>query len=439
MLLLCSSVSFAKKNWIDKEILKCSQSQWPIRAKLDGKLGVSCKEGSDFPKMLDSESYCLSSRYFTIVENINDTPLCFKDWKNQLKTPSDRATLLRAATVYWHLHYALKYVQSSPWLQELSTSLGETSLLIRINQNMGKSENTDDYIHFNEDETVSVNNGSLSIGPSAFSESIVDPIDESRIYQAWGREIWFFVPKKIGEKSTLELIGNQLATPQLKKQISEPLLLTGLNGAVQDSALAATNKFYRLFQYNPVTHLAGMGVAVGITEIAPELVKLLGKTYKDHYLLDAAMFPEVIYHEFFHILMGDKMGFAESSMVNEGAANYFAYVISFEKNLLSGGSKKDVKGYSPKAMLSAANLSYNLTMEQEEEAIFGSLAYSYFLKLHELDGSILLRYLGLERYEIGREFTLSLLAKNLSIYAKDILKNESLYQKIKTLNASMGL
>ena len=72
---------------------------------------------------------------------------------------------------------------------------------------------------------------------------------------------------------------------------------------------------------------------------------LQGKSY----LLDTSFIPEIVYHEFAHIALSDKLTLSHSSPVNEGMADFFAASIANSSTLAD-----KVKDYAESRLINQA-------------------------------------------------------------------------------------
>jgi len=356
------------------KVKKCSETELPYRTRIKNKLSFSCVKISALPDLANSKN-CFDGSFFKVVHSSSDQAICFtSDWKN--KTPLEISRLVRATTAYIHLNKAKNYFSNHPiYAKNIQT---ETyPITIRIDQENGY------YAPTRFDLKTKVVNGAMTIAPSEHRETINDVFGNE--LPAWNKEIWFNKPSIVKTTGSLEEIGNMLNTRNVKNAIAFPFYFSEISEFLQTSVRAMQSEYYKKFEYNPMSHLIQLSLLQGIVEVLPQIVKLAGKPFKKKLMLDTAMFPEIIYHEYTHVVFGNYFDYYQFSALNEGIANYYASVIAGYDDL-AGGSKNDYRGYNVKNVQKENIEKYSPEQEYSETYIFGTFTYSYFKRLERLIG-----------------------------------------------------
>jgi hypothetical protein len=231
--------------------------------------------------------------YFKIVEARGSDPIRF----------DDPELGQRAAHVYYHLMLSRNY-----FVNELNSSYVRNLAPVIVRLNM-----TDTFFHeFHWGHERFANNYN--------NAETIPPSNHMRYpgVQPWNNEIWFRPMKKIKAKSSLQRAGELLDSSEYKKHIRNNYIETSILNTVAKTAISGSvaSATYEL-QY-----LLAM---VTFVEGLPKLYKFLGKLFKRKMALDTAMIPEIIYHEFAHVALYDKLNFDGKTPVVEGLANFFAY------------------------------------------------------------------------------------------------------------------
>lgn len=256
--------------------------------------------------------------YFKIVKGKSNEPIAFTD--------SDRGLILRAASVYHHLSRARKF-----WIDEMGVeSLKEMDkVVVRLEI----TNLFDEQGHFAHDNRSPQFNNALSI-PAGESPDWV-PAERQR---KWNKEIWFRPMKKI-ETKDLPGIGPNPLTVSLKA-LEEPFINYTRN---QFNQSLIEHIFYPSYAANPfwmdVIRFAG---TIALTKAIIEGSKYADRLFVEkYYYLDTALVPEVIYHEYAHLVLSDALAMTHSTPVVEGMADYFAAAMAKKKRIYA-----PVKGYS---------------------------------------------------------------------------------------------
>jgi hypothetical protein len=211
---------------------------------------------------------------------------------------------LKAATAYYHLSEARKYftdVVHSQYVKDLP------QLTIRIDFKNVFNE----LGHFANDNLDPQFNNALSIpaGRGYAPKNIPQ----------WGNEIWFRPAKDIhldeieltSVKSSFALFRNQTHMMNFNQFFTSLLLKTNLETSARKLLLSSV-------------------IVEAIYQSSDFTSSLFERKI---YRLDSALVPEIIYHEFSHIALSDRLLLTHSTPVNEGLADYFAGKISKSKKL----------------------------------------------------------------------------------------------------------
>jgi hypothetical protein len=216
---------------------------------------------------------------------------------------------VRAATTYLHLTRARQYFihhVKSAYVANLP------KMTIRIDHSNAFSE----LGHFANDALDPQFNNALSVpAGSGYAPRNVKP---------WGMEIWFRPMKHVNIKDIqVRDVGIQefnALMGNFRNQIhmqSFSKFLTNLILSVTDPS-ADVKPFS---QENLIRTVgASLMLELGIRSVEP-LSKALARKW---YWLDTAMVPEIIYHEYSHIALSDRLVLSHSTAVIEGMADFFA-------------------------------------------------------------------------------------------------------------------
>lgn len=301
--------------------------------------------------------------YFKVVHASGDAPIRFDD--------ADHEVVRRAATVYYHMSNA-RTVFDHFSLRD-RTGLRQ-KMVIRIDQEQGYS----DVNHFDPRPEMREYNASRIIPPS-------DPFMLAKGVQPWGYEIWFRKAKVQKRPSQMSLMAGQMNSRQFKSMLMGQLLYSDMVSITQSALMGF---------FNPVDHLISMSFSIGLSELIPQSIGLIGKHVHQRYYLDSAMIPEIAIHEFSHIALAPVFGLKRSTALNEGFANYLAWRVTHLEKLGARAGPFN-RSDAPKSALTHAK--YSFDQEMLKQAAYGSFTFSL---LYELDralgpegGEILIRSL----------------------------------------------
>jgi hypothetical protein len=269
------------------------------------------------PDLISNDSF--DGKFFKIVKGKSNEAIKFDD--------QDRELILKAANVYWHLSKARSF-----WSEEVKAPFIETmaKMIVRIElTNVYDSQG-----HFANDNRDPQHNNALSI-PAGVTP---DWVPEDR-KDSWGNEIWFRPLKKIDVSHLASTLGPNPLT-QMFTSFEQPMLEFAQSRFTQS---ILERMFYTTYSsgsiYQDIGTFAGTwAVTRAVIEASKHMDKLFIEKY---YYLDTAMVPEVIYHEFAHIVLSDSLALTHSTPVIEGMADYFAAIQSKKKKVYG-----KIPGYS---------------------------------------------------------------------------------------------
>ncbi len=241
-------------------------------------------------------------KYFQIVKGKGKYPISFRD--------TDKETVLKAANTYYHLSQAREY-----WLNKIGSDRPHQlpKLIVRIEI----SNLFDDQGHYAHDNRDPQFNNALSI-PAGQTP---DWVPEGR-EDAWGPEIWFR-PKKVIDTQTLPNTLGPNPLTQILTALEHPVINYARN-QLQTSMIERI--FYPSYSsgslQNDILRFAG---TIALTRFLISSSKRMDPLFMEKWFyLDTAMVPEVVYHEYAHIVLADHLKISHSTPVLEGLADYFA-------------------------------------------------------------------------------------------------------------------
>jgi len=259
----------------------------------------------EFVELNDLESEdSFDGKYFKIVLSKSNEAIKFDDEYS-----------FKAATVYYHLTKARNY-----FIERIKSE--HVKKLEKITVRLEISHVFNEVGHFAHDNLAKEYNNALSV-PSGkgFPAKNVAP---------WGPEIWFRPSLEVHVrdlgfsdsndqliKSSLHDFRNQTHLSNFRNFLFQ--LIFSVNAGQTEYFL---NSVFRLVQSSVIMEF--------LYQTSDEAAQFFSRKI---YKLDSAMVPEIIYHEYSHIALSDKMELTHSSPVNEGFADYFASKIAHSKEL----------------------------------------------------------------------------------------------------------
>lgn len=244
--------------------------------------------------------------YYKIVKGKSKTAISFKD--------PDADLVLKAATVYYHLTRARRF-----WIESLSSGvpLSIPKIIVRLEI----TNLFDELGHFAHDNRDPQYNNALSIPAGETPEWV--PADRK---DKWNQEIWFRPRKTIDTRTLPNTSGPNPVTLALQS-MDRTFVNYSQNQFTQN---VMEHIFYPQFTSNSLQHdvLVFVGT-IALTKAVLAASKRMDRLFLERWFyLDTAMVPEVIYHEYAHVILSDKLEMTHSTPVVEGMADYFAALLS---------------------------------------------------------------------------------------------------------------
>jgi hypothetical protein len=252
-------------------------------------------------------------QFFKIVQGKGDNAVSFD---------ADKELVLKAATTYHHLTIARNYFVNQVQSKFVSSL---PKMVIRIDHKNQFSE----LGHFAHDNLSPQFNNALTIpgGKGLASRGVVP----------WETEIWFRPSKKV---HISELNTNNLGSLQIKSVLREFRNQTHMQ-TFQRFLAQSVNIFLNggNLSADQVVRTAGSSV---LMEFGYQFIDPISKvTSRKWYMLETALVPEIIYHEYAHAALSDHLVLSHSSAIIEGMADFFAGQIAKSPKLA-----KHIKKYN---------------------------------------------------------------------------------------------
>lgn len=273
-------------------------------------------EKEELDNLESNESF--DGKYFKLVLGKNKEAISL--------TEKDEKILVKAASVYYHLSKAREF-----WVTRMQSQVAVEMPKIVVRLEI--TNVFDELGHFAHDNRNPQYNNALSV-PEGETPSRVPANKQDK----WGKEIWFRPKKNILSKDLPTAGPNPITTSLMA--LENPVL-----GFLQDqfNLQLMQNFFYPSYVGRPVSN----DVVQLIGTYALLKVIIHGSKYADplfmdkYYYLDSAMVPEIVVHEYNHMVLSDHLAMTHSTPVNEGMSDYFVAVMSKKKKIYA-----KVRGHS---------------------------------------------------------------------------------------------
>jgi hypothetical protein len=285
--------------------------------------------------------------FFKIVKGKSENAIGFND---------DKALVMRAATVYYHLTIARNY-----FIDKIKSTF--VSKIPKLTIRLEHTNKFNELGHFANDNLDPQYNNALSI-----------PAGEgmpSKNVGPWGTEIWFRPSQKIYIRETNSSSGSSeflgLIT-SYRKQIHMQTLQRFLTTSIQ--------AFSSPYAKNPLTidnliRTVGSSVIIESSyQLYDPIMKLFTRKW---YWLDTAIIPEIIYHEYSHVALSDYLVLSHSTPVIEGMADFFAGQIANSPKLAMHIKKYNTYNGKNALRKNAYNLDFELNDYANTDFVFGLL------------------------------------------------------------------
>lgn len=240
--------------------------------------------------------HAFESRYFKIVLGTSDQAISTFE--------KDRAILLKAASVYYHLYKARRFYLNTLKLQKLKKMKQITVRLDLVNAYSTEA-------HFVIESKDKQYNNALTISPG----------EDFKTKKKWGYEIWFR-PRKVIEMEELISSMNKDAYKAALAPVKEQINKFAFN---QWKANFLKVLFLNRESQSIPKDAMVFASTVALTSFIVDNIKVIDPLFLDKYFyLDTALMPEVIFHEYTHAIFGEDIGVFKSVAIVEGFADYFA-------------------------------------------------------------------------------------------------------------------
>ncbi len=241
-------------------------------------------------------------KFFRIVKGKDKEAVSFHD--------EDKEVILKAANTYYHLSQAREY-----WIKKIGSERPDA--LPKLTVRIDISNLFDDQGHYAHDNRDPQFNNALSIPAGQTPEWVPEGRED-----AWGPEIWFR-PKKVVDTRTLPNTLGPNPLTQILTALEHPVINYARN-QLQTSMIERI--FYPSYSsgslQNDLLRFAG---TIALTRFLISSSKRMDPLFMEKWFyLDTAMVPEVVYHEYAHIVLADYLKISHSTPVLEGLADYFA-------------------------------------------------------------------------------------------------------------------
>jgi hypothetical protein len=336
------------------------EAEFEVQARKGKKLKTEVATLIHLKEVNKDEDKAFEGDFFKIVHNTDNDAIKFNN-KNQLLK-------FRAATVYHHMTIARNY------FSKLGLEYSNKDKKITVRVDVDKEYSNTVHFAYREDY-----NGAKTISAS---NEFSNTSKVKELYGGdgtWGNETWFFKAKEVKRSNPLQSAANYVDSRDFKNLLLGQLLYQDVL-AISSQLVAEQGQFDGL---TAKYHLYSMLFSIGLTEIIPKALKLFSRFVKQKHYLDTALIPEIIYHEYAHIALGDIFGFKSSRPLNEGYPNYFAHKIS-GLDILGAKAGKLSKGDMGKTSKSKSK--YNFSIPESMAAAHGSFTFSLLKQTDDLLG-----------------------------------------------------
>lgn len=246
------------------------------------------------------ETNRFEGQYFKIVLGKSQHAIAFNE-ESQL--------VLKAATVYYHLTQARQF-----WVKQFKheKAINQKQLTIRLEL----TNLFDEFGHFAHDNRNPQFNNALSIPAGKTPRWVPEERQDS-----WGDEIWFRPKKKVLTSELGDIGKNPLEIAM--GHMEAPIISYSMARLQNDLLMRA---FYPSFStgsgWDDLLRFAGTFAITKIISIGAQQADPL--FLDKYYYLESPLIPEIIYHEYAHLMLSDYLEMSHSTPVNEGIADFFA-------------------------------------------------------------------------------------------------------------------
>lgn len=242
-------------------------------------------------------------KYFRIVKGKDAHPVSFHD--------EDKETVLKAANTYYHLTLARDY-----WVKRMAAE-ARISEIPKLTVRLDIPNLFDDQGHFANDNRDPQYNNALSVPAGKTPDWVPEGHEDE-----WGPEIWFRPKKVIDTRVFLNEMGPNPLTQTLTA-LEHPVINFAQN---QLQVSLIERLIYPSYATGSIQgDLIRFAGTIALTKFLIHSSKRMDPLFLEKWFyLDTAMVPEVVYHEYAHIVLSDSLAITHSTPVIEGIADYFA-------------------------------------------------------------------------------------------------------------------
>jgi hypothetical protein len=279
---------------------------------------------------------CFDGKYFKIMKESTNETVCNDD---------SEMMRLKAATTYYHLTVARDYYVNDLKYDYVKNQVKK----IRVRIDMDRIYHP--YVYMaHESQEGEYNNARTIPAGEAYPE---------RGVEAWDTELWFMPSKRI-HRSELNVHNGSAGIQSFLRMYRRQTHVQNLNKFV--ASLLRDSKFQQPDALSNVIRLVGSSLLMEFLYKYNE--PIMGFFSRRYYYLETALVPEIIYHEYTHIALADRVSLVDRDAIVEGMADYFATSIA-KSPLLA----KHIKKYNVVNGKDATNnTNYSLLYELDDYA-----------------------------------------------------------------------
>ena len=254
-------------------------------------------------ELLDLESFdSFDGKHFKIVKGKGKEAVSFND--------PDRELVLKAANTYYHLTLARNF-----WMNKIKSD--RPAQIPKLTVRLDIKNLFDDQGHYAHDNRDPQFNNALSIPSGRTPEWVPEGRED-----VWGPEIWFR-PKKHIHTSTFVNDAGPNPLTQILTALEHPLINYAQNQLERN---VLERIFYPSYSSGSLqTDVIRFAGTIALTHFLIGASRRMDPFFLEKWFyLDTAMVPEVVYHEYAHVVLSDALKVSHSTPVSEGLADYFA-------------------------------------------------------------------------------------------------------------------
>lgn len=242
-------------------------------------------------------SHSFDGKFFKVVLETSDEAISFDI--------EDEELLLKAGTTYHHLTLARNYfvnVLNSEFVKNMPKIVIRLDIKNKFNR-IGHFANVEQDPQFNNAVTVPAGNG--------YEAADIPP---------WDVEIWFRPLKSVHVKELQEGLGGNTQVDGIFKQFRTQIHRTNFQRFLVEVLRSDADFLTSVFR------TAGSSAILELVYMFRNPINYVFS--RKNYFLEAALIPEIIYHEYAHAALSDELSISVSTPINEGMADYFASEIA---------------------------------------------------------------------------------------------------------------